>query len=266
MGKLTVSDFLACKGRRQLTQTFTMDPVQAKALNEAGLDVIVTATRVLEKIRQATPNVFLVCAADFTEVAASDESAIRCGLGLLDQGADAIYVGAHNMDRIKAMADAAIPVIGHVGLVPYRNTWFGGMRAVGKTDDEAWAVYERTLDYERAGAIAVEMEVVPHQIAEQISRRTRMIVISMGSGAKCDGQYLFAEDILGTNAGHVPRHAKQYRNLSVEYERIYREMVAAFGEFKADVDSGAYPETGHCVNAKDEVVEAFMARLKKRPE
>lgn len=263
MPKLTVAEFLACKGRRQLTQTFTVDPTQARAFSEAGLDVIVTVGRVLEDIRKAAPDVFLVCAGDFTEVAASDEAAIRCGMGLANRGADAVYVGAYDLMRVKAMADAAIPVIGHVGLVPYRNTWFGGMRAVGKTAEEAWEVYERTLGYENAGAIAVEMEVVPQQIAEQIARRTKMIVISMGSGDKCDGQYLYAQDMLGTNDGHVPRHAKQYRNLSAEYERIYREMVGAFGEFKADVETGAYPQDEHCVNAKPEVVQAFIEKLKQ---
>ncbi|NQZ68805.1 MAG: 3-methyl-2-oxobutanoate hydroxymethyltransferase, partial [Lentisphaeria bacterium] len=211
-----------------------------------------------------TGNTMLIGAADFTEVAASDEAAIRIGFKLLDAGADGIYVGAHNIDRIKAMADAAIPVIGHVGLVPYRNTWFGGMRAVGKKADEALGIYERTMAYEEAGAISVEIEVVPHQMAAEISKRTKMIVISMGAGNGCDGQYLFAEDILGTNTEHVPRHAKQYRNLAAEYDRIHKEMVDAFKEFKADVDSGTYPEPGHQVNGKESEYQAFMDLLSQK--
>ncbi|MCJ8332073.1 MAG: 3-methyl-2-oxobutanoate hydroxymethyltransferase, partial [Lentisphaeria bacterium] len=143
MAKLTVAEFLACKGQRQLTQSFTMDVNVAKAYNDAGLDVLVTTGDLVEEFSAVTGNTMLIGAADFTEVAASDEAAIRIGFKLLDAGADGIYVGAHNIDRIKAMADAAIPVIGHVGLVPYRNTWFGGMRAVGKKADEALGIYER---------------------------------------------------------------------------------------------------------------------------
>ena len=87
---------------------------------------------------------------------------------------------------------------------PYRSSWFGGFKAVGKTAKEALDVYEKTLAYQEAGAIAVEMEVVPHQVASEISKRVDILVISMGSGAGCDAQYLFATDILGSNTGHVP--------------------------------------------------------------
>jgi len=257
MAKLTVYDFLRLKGKRQVTQTFTMKPDEAAAFEAAGLDVVVTMAGNLRTIRAAAPNVFLIGGIDHNQAAESDADAIRLGHEALAAGADAVYCGTHDLDRIAAMSAAAIPVIGHVGLVPYRDTWFGGRRAIGKTLDEAVAVYERTMDYEAAGAIAVEMEVVPDAIAAEISQRTDMMVISMGAGGGCDGQYLFAEDILGTHDGHYPRHAKKYRDLLVEYERIRKEMEAAFAEFKADVESGAYPEKGHAVGADPQVVSAF---------
>lgn len=261
MARLTVHGFLAAKGVRQLTQTFTVKPEQAAAANAAGIDVLVTPQRFVPTIRPAAPDVFLVSAIDLNKPAESDAIAIRLGFEALNAGADAVYCGAHNLRRVEAMAAARIPVIGHVGLVPYRDGWLGGKRAVGKTADEAFGVYQRTVGYEQAGAIAVEMEVVPAEVAAEISRRTKMIVISMGSGAGCDGQYLFAEDLLGTNTGHVPRHAKRYRNLAAEYERIQKEMVAAFGEYKQDVDRGAYPEAGHTVGIKADELEAFRAKL-----
>lgn len=261
MGRMTVRDFLAAKGRRQLTQTFTVKAEEASAASAAGIDVLVTPQRFVETIRPAASGVFLVSAIDLNAPAESDAIAIRLGFEALDAGADAVYCGAHNLQRVKAMAEACIPVIGHVGLVPYRDTWFGGKRAVGKTADEAMAVYERTLGYQQAGAIAVEMEVVPHQMASEISRRVELIVISMGSGSGCDGQYLFATDILGTNTGHVPRHAKRYRDLHAEYERLRGEMAAAFGEFKADVISGAYPQPNQLVDADAGELKAFRGRL-----
>jgi len=138
MPRLTVHDFLLAKGRRKLTQTFTMPSREAAACDAARIDVIVAAI-------------------DHNTAAESNAKAIRLAHEALAAGADAVYCGAYNLDRIAAMADARVPVIGHVGLVPYRDTWLGGKRAVGKTADEAVEVNRRTKTYEAAGAVAVEI-------------------------------------------------------------------------------------------------------------
>ncbi|TIW50135.1 MAG: 3-methyl-2-oxobutanoate hydroxymethyltransferase, partial [Mesorhizobium sp.] len=83
------------------------------------------------------------------------------------------------------------------------------------------------------------IEVVPAEVASAISRRTPLIMISMGAGAGCDAQYLFSEDVLGTNRGRYPRHAKRYRDLAAEFDRIQSERIAAFREYAADIQSGA---------------------------
>ena len=98
-----------------------------------------------------------------------------------------------------------------------------------------------------AGAFGAEIEVVPVEVADEISRRTSLFMISMGAGTGCDAQYLFAEDVLGSNRGHMPRHSKVYRNFAAEFERLQSERVAAFKEYVADVESGAYPEPRHLV-------------------
>ena len=85
--------------------------------------------------------------------------------------------------------------------------------------------------------------------------------MSMGAGAGCDAQYLFAEDVLGYTRGHRPRHAKTYRNFRAEYDRLQRERIAAFKEFRADVDAGAYPEEKHLVPIEDREFEAFLGTL-----
>ena len=159
------------------------------------------------------------------------------------------------------MASEGIPVVGHVGFVPYKSTWFGGFKAVGKTADEALKVYEATLAYQDAGAIAVEMEIVPHLVAAEISKRVAILVIGMGSGTGCDGQYLFATDILGDNEGHVPRHAKTYRDFKREYARLHQESIAAFREFHDDVQRGVYPAPDQLVQIKDEEYARFVAAL-----
>ena len=85
----------------------------------------------------------------------------------------------------------------------------------------------------------------------------------MGAGTGCDAQYLFAEDVLGQNRGHMPRHSKVYRNFAAEYDRLQQERIAAFSEFVADVDSKAYPEERHIVRMDPGELDEFMARLKR---
>jgi 3-methyl-2-oxobutanoate hydroxymethyltransferase len=98
-------------------------------------------------------------------------------------------------------------------------------------------------------------------VAAEISKRTSLFMISMGSGAGCDAQYLFAEDVLGANRGHYPRHSKKYRDFAKEYDRLQQERVAAFKEYAADVQSGAYPAAGHMVDIPDGEFQRFLKEL-----
>ena len=86
-------------------------------------------------------------------------------------------------------------------------------------------------------------------------------MISMGAGAGCDAQYLFAEDVLGINRGHYPRHAKIYRNFAAEYDRLQIERIGAFSEFVSDVATGAYPASAHTVAIETNELAEFRRRL-----
>lgn len=103
--------------------------------------------------------------------------------------------------------------------------------------------------------------MVPAEVAAAISKRTPLVMISMGAGAGCDAQYLFAEDVLGLNRGRYPRHAKVYRNLAAEYDRIQQERISAFGEYASDIASGAYPADSHMVGIEAEELRKFEAFL-----
>jgi 3-methyl-2-oxobutanoate hydroxymethyltransferase len=162
------------------------------------------------------------------------------------------------MQTVERIANEFIPIVGHVGIVPARATWTGGFKAVGRDADTAIRVYNECKAYQEAGAIAVEIEVVPDEVARAISERLDILLWSMGSGGGCDAQYLFAEDILGEGKTRVPRHAKIYRDFAAEYKRLQNERVAAFKEFSADVESGAFPETKHLVSMKDGEYEKFL--------
>ena len=166
-----------------------------------------------------------------------------------------------SLEVVEALATEAIPVHGHVGFVPYKNTWTGGFKAVGKTADDAYAIYERAKAYEDAGAIAIEVELVPQEVAAEISSRLKILTVAMGAGSGCDAQYLFAKDILGYNDGHIPRHAKVYRDHRAEYERLYADSVAAFREFHDEVQDGSFPTQKQLLTMDAAELETFRSRL-----
>jgi 3-methyl-2-oxobutanoate hydroxymethyltransferase len=191
----------------------------------------------------------------------TEEDYLRIAFKMLKLGANAVYCGA-SLPIVRRLRDEGIPVVGHVGLIPSRRTWTGGFKAVGKTVDSAMRVWEQTKALEEAGAFAAEIEVVPPEIAGAISARTGMLMISMGAGSGCDAQYLFAMDILGSHRGHYPRHSKVYRDFFAENERLQNERIAAFREYAADVQTGAYPEEKHLVKMDPAEREKFLALFK----
>ena len=138
------------------------------------------------------------------------------------------------------------------------NTWYGGPRAVGKTAAEAKKVFDDVMALEAAGCIAVEMECVPAKVAAEITKRTKLLVFSMGSGADCDGQFIFAEDLLGSHAGHYPRH-------SITYASLMSDAVKGLGQYRADVLSGAYPQPKHTIKIADDEFAQFMDSIKVFP-
>jgi len=187
---------------------------------------------------------------------ATAEDYLRAAFYFTAMGGDCYYCAA-SFDIQKAMCDNHVPIVAHVGLIPSYITWTG-WRAVGKTATEAAALWHRVQNLESIGCFGAELEVVPDRVAEWISKHTSMIMLGMGAGPGADAQYLFTEDVLGHSVGHKPRHGKVYRNFRAEFERLQAERVAAFREFRADVDSGAYPAPEHVVPIKDGEFDGFL--------
>lgn len=256
-GRPTVSDLRALKGKRQILTMHVDNAVEAAAAAQAGMDMFTfEVDGRLEAVRCAAPDVFIQAGCR-QDLMASEENAIREGFRAMERGVDAIYF-AGSLRIVEAMAREGIPVTGHVGYVPLRRTWTG-VRAVGKTPAEAVAVFSKVKALENAGAWAVEMEIVPVEIAYFITRNTTLITEGMGCGSVCDTQYLFSCDVLGTNTGHIPRHAKKYANLAAEEARLQDIRVAAFKAFVEDVRSGRYPEPTHELRVAKETFAEFLA-------
>ena len=257
----TVADLRAIKGKRQLTMLRVMTLEEAEAAERAGVDIVSIPPELMldPRYRDAAPSLFSMPGENFFEIGTADDF-VRWSFKMVKASADAVYCSA-SIATIKRMADEAIPVIGHVGLIPSRRTWTGGWKAVGKTAESALVMLEQVRQLEAAGAFGAEIEVVPVEVAEAISHRTSLFMISMGSGTGCDAQYLFAEDVLGANRNHMPRHSKVYRNFAAEYDRLQTERIAAFSEFVADVNSLAYPEDRHVVRMDPAELDIFLQRV-----
>ena len=257
----TVKDLRDQKGKRVLVETLPFSPEEAAAAEEAGIDTMKVRfdpahPELAAAIRRAAPNTFMAFSVALV-AAASEVEAVRLGYDAMALGADAIMC-QWSPRFVAAAADAGIPVQGHAGLVPRKSTWTGGLRAVGKTLDEAMWVYQEIKALENAGAYAVEVEVIPDELLAEISKRTRLLTSSIGAGSGGDIQFLFAEDVLGNNPPPYPRHSKQYRNLYKMQQEMQAERVAGFKEFVDDVQQGRFPGREHVIRASEGLISAFV--------
>ena len=270
--KFTVYDLLNLKGVKQIHEVYVNNVEEAIAAEEAGVDMICTAYDMphhgifgkledVKRIREAAPNTHLMSAAPEKSYATADE-AVRAAYKLLSIGCDSFYTN-NSSSIIKSLRKEKVPVISHIGLIPGHVNWIGGFRAIGKNAKEAIEVLEHALELDDAGAIGLEVEVVPPKVAEIITKKVKLLTISMGSGSECDGQYLFSQDILGYNTGHVPRHSRIYRNFKKEFDKLHIERVNAYKEFVKDTEDKNFNDPKITVGIEDKEYESFLKLSEK---
>lgn len=257
----TIKDLRDQKGKRVLVETLPFSPEEAAAAEEAGIDTMKVRfdpnqPQLAKAVRDAAPHTFMSFSVPLI-AAASETEAVRLAYKAMELGADAIMC-QWSPRFISAAAEAGVPVQGHAGLVPRKSTWTGGLRAVGKTIEEAMWVYREIKTLEDAGAWAVEVEVIPAPLLAEISKRTSLLTSSIGGGGGGDIQFLFAEDILGNNPPPYPRHSKQYRSIYKFKQQMQAERVAGFKEFAEEVRSGKFPGPEHIINAPDGLIDDFL--------
>lgn len=261
--KYSVYDLQQLKGKRCLTHIHVKTAEEAAAAEAAEIDLMSSpfdspaAQGRFPELVAAAPISFLSCSTPHGM--ASQEEAIRVGFKALELGASSVYCSCSPF-IIEAMAREGIPVVGHLGMVPRHAAWTN-FRAIGKTVEEAKKLYEQLKRLESAGAYAAELELVPHNLASWLCRNTSMLLMSLGSGAGCDTQFLFSDDILGDYEERIPRHAKKYRDFLAEYRRLQDERIAAFKEYVADVHEGRFPEDCHLIEMKDEFLNEFVESI-----
>jgi len=215
-----------------------------------AMDEMITLTRAVARgVRRA----IVVADMPFGSFQVSDETAVANAVRLAREGgADAVKIegAGPSLSRARAIIDAGVPVMGHVGLTPQSVTKLGGYRAQGRTAEAAHRIVDEARALEAAGCFAVVLEAVPAPVAARVTAGLDIPTIGIGAGVSCDGQVLVWHDLLGISTGHVPRFVKQYGRIGDAIELALRAYVA-------DVRAGAFPSAEHTYPMPDDERQKF---------
>jgi len=206
---------------------------------EVSTDEMLMLTRA---VRRGLRTPFLVADLPFGSYEESDEQAVRTAVRFVKEGgADAVKLERGNttsVARARAIVQAGIPVMGHVGLTPQTSTALGGYRAQGRSAGSAARIAAEMLALQEAGCFAIVLEAVPAAVTEELMRLVDVPVIGIGAGPATDGQVLVFHDLLGIREGHGARFVQRYADLQ-------DEMNAGVAAFAADVRERRYPGPEH---------------------
>jgi 3-methyl-2-oxobutanoate hydroxymethyltransferase len=208
-------------------------------------------------VRRGLQTPFLVGDLPFGSYEASDTQAIETAQRFVKEaGCDAVKLerGGTSVQRARAIVDAGIPVMGHVGLTPQTATALGGYKAQGRTADRALAVARDAIALQEAGCFSIVLEAIPAAVTEILMSRLEIPVIGIGAGAATDGQVLVFHDLLGIYDGHAPRFAKRFQDVKAQ-------MVAGVAEYAAEVRAGAFPAPEHSYSIDEDELRRFEREL-----
>jgi 3-methyl-2-oxobutanoate hydroxymethyltransferase len=279
-GKLALPELAEMKRRgEKIVMVTAYDMPGARFAEDAGVDVIlvgdtaamvvlghegttvpVTMDEMLFLTRTVSRSVrrpVVVGDMPFGSYQVSDEDAVRNAIRFVKEArADVVKLeGAGPMvSRARAIVEAGVPVMGHVGLTPQSATQLGGFRTQGKTAEAARRLLADARALEAAGCFALVIEAVPAPVAARITETVSIPTIGIGAGVDCDGQVLVYHDLLGLTEGHLPRFVKRYANLS-------QEIRGALDAYVAEVRSGAFPAEEHTYAMAPEELAELAAEL-----
>ncbi|MEX2152381.1 MAG: 3-methyl-2-oxobutanoate hydroxymethyltransferase [Gemmatimonadaceae bacterium] len=222
---------------------------QANTLGVGMDEMLVFARAVARGARRA----FVVGDLPYMSYQVSDGDAVRNAAAFIKVGCDAVKCegGARIVSRVRAMTDAGIPVMGHLGLTPQSLSQQGGYRVQGKTLAAAQRIGDDALVLQDAGAFSVVLEAMPSEAAAFIRHRLQVPVYGIGAGPFVDGQLVISHDILGNFVGEVmPKFVKRYANLD-------KDIELAFKSYAHEVRAGQFPAAEHCYEIPEEEAAAL---------
>lgn len=202
-------------------------------------------------VKRGVKNALIVSDMPFLSYHVSVEQAVlNAGRLIKEGGANAVKIegGANVIEQIKAIVNAQIPVMGHLGLTPQSVNAFGGFKVQGKDELTAKKLIEDAILIEKAGAFSVVLEGIPEKVAKIITKSISIPTIGIGAGKYCDGQILVYQDMLGMFNDFVPKFVKQYANIGT----IMREAIS---NYVKEVESGSFPEEKHTFKIDESELE-----------
>jgi 3-methyl-2-oxobutanoate hydroxymethyltransferase len=262
--KKTIHDFYQMKkNNEKITFLTAYDFPTASFAEDAGLDMLLvgdslgmcvygykgTVPVVMDQmiyhadaVRRGAPNTYVVGDMPFMSYQSSTEKAVEnAGRFLKEAECDAIKLegGVRVAEQIRAISDAGIVVMGHIGLTPQSSGQLGGHKAQGRTAETAKLVYEDAVAVKEAGALMLLVEAVPPEVCGFIARQLDFPVLSIGAGPEGDGQLLIVSDLIGQFQAFTPKFVKKYCNVA-------EVITNAMKSYCDDVRNGHFPQEEHC--------------------
>jgi 3-methyl-2-oxobutanoate hydroxymethyltransferase len=262
------------KSQRKISALTAYDYTFARLLDESGIDVIlvgdsagmvsmgyentlpVTMDEMIlhtRGVRRGVQTALLVGDMPFMSYHVSAEETIQnAGRFIQEGGAEAVKMegGSRILDKVRAVVQAGISVMGHVGLTPQSVHQFGGYRVQGKNYLDARQIKKDALDLQKAGAFALVLEGMPMELAAEITTELGIPTIGIGAGSHCDGQILVTQDMLGMNLNFAPKFVKKYSEMGTAIQSAVQGYVD-------EVRSGAFPDEAHSYHLKKEKLRSI---------
>lgn len=277
--KVTISDLMEAKqAGRKITAVSCYDYTTARLVSAADVEMILVGdsaaqvllghdttlpvtmdfmTTITAAVRRAAPNVCLVADMPFLSYQTSTSDAVKnAGRFFQEAGAQIvkIEVTAAHLDVIKAVSDAGMAVMAHIGIRPQRITKLGKLKAEGTTAELALELVELARKMVQAGAGSLLLEGTAREVSRLVTENSPVPVISCGSGPDCDGQILIISDILGLNTGPKPKFAKSFAALD-------EPIIQAVKDYTDQVRRGTYPDDEHCYHIKPGQMDKLQQML-----
>lgn len=269
--KKSISELLDRKGVLPISMLTAYDYHTASVIDEAGIDMILVgdslgnvilgyentlAVTVDDMIHhgkavcRGAKDAFVVIDMPFMSYQTSVYDALtNAGRIMKETNCQAVKMegGAEYADRIKAIVQAGIPVVAHIGLTPQSFNVLGGYKVQGKSLEAAQKLIDDAVAVSEAGAFAITLECVPEAVAKIITERVPALTIGIGAGKYCDGQVLVYQDMLGYAAGFKPKFVKRYADL-------HTVMLDAFRQYKEECEQRLFPAVGNTFTISDDIL------------
>lgn len=271
--KNTIITFKQSKQQgRKISMLTAYDYSTAKLMDEAGINAILvgdslgnvvlgyedTLSVTMEDmihhgaaVARGAKNAMVVVDMPFMSYQASVYNAVVNAGRLMKEGrASAVKLegGKEVCPQVKAVTEAGIPVMGHLGLTPQSINALGGHRVQGKTQQAAQKLLDDARALQEAGAFAVVLECVPEKLADKVTKELEIPTIGIGAGSGCDGQVLVYQDMLGMFSDFTPKFVKKFANVG-------QVMKEAFKSYIDEMQQGSFPSQEHCYSIDDDIIE-----------